>query len=266
MVNWIPIVAASLAAIPAAAAFFVAYGRYDGTFQDRVVFLYFIGGMILGGFLGFFALLLLTTIAALIVILLLSILLPIAVTAAVNRRKWQGQRHAVFNGGAAGLGFAVMMGFSILFYKLQGPYNVAFAPLQAAYDALNASEKAAATKPSLDTVPYAFDPTLLGQGALLAIALTGIFFGLGLLAGNGVRLRKQFRLAFLGAAIMFAPMVFLEEYFSPVASGKWTWAALLAAYGLIFGIAAERKLLVEGVDMDDRKKLRRARRKAQAEQ
>src|SRR5688500_3124262 len=112
MVNWVPIVAASMAAIPAAGVFFAAYGRYDGTFRDNVVFLYFIGGLVLGGLLGFLTLLLYGTTATLVQVAGVALLYPISLVAAVNRRKWQGQRHAVFNGGAAGLGTAVMLSFS----------------------------------------------------------------------------------------------------------------------------------------------------------
>lgn len=262
MPNWIPIVAATLAAIPAAAAFFVAYGRYDGVFQDRVVFLYFIGGMLLGFFVSVISLFFLVSAIGpsrlFLAVIGLALLLPISVVAMVNRRKWQGLRHSVFNGGAAGLGFSVMMGFSMLFFQAQGPYNADLKPLTDAWVAANKTGPA----PTLETASYAFDPTFLGQGALLAIGLTGLFFGIGLIAGNAVRLRKQFRWALLATVIIFPAMVFLEELFSPVRSGKWTWTALIAAYGLIFGVLTERKLLIEGVEEDDRKKRRRLRRKA----
>lgn len=254
MVNWIPIVAATLAAVPAAATFFLAYGRYDGAFQDRVVFLYFIGGMALGALLGF-ATLILATGSAIIATVGLMLLIPISVVATINRRKWQGERHAVFNGGAAGLGASVMVAFSYLYYRANAPYQAALQPLTQAWEEGGKVGRA----PSLDTVPFAFDPAFLGQGILFAAGIAGLLFGMGLLAGNGVRLRKQFRMAFLGTAILFAPIIFLEEF---VRSPAWIWVLLLAAYGAIFGIAAERRILIEGIEEEARKQRRRLRRKA----
>lgn len=256
MVNWIPIVAASVAAIPAAAAFFLAYGRYDGAFNDRVIFLYFIGGMAVGALLGFLALLLFVSgIAAIVQVVFLALLFPIAVVAVINRRKWQGERHAIFNGGAAGLGAAVMMSFSFLYYRMQPPWQAAQAAAREAWEQAGKVGR----EPAVSTAPYAFDWLLLGQALLLAIGFAGILFGMGLLAGDGVRRRKQFMAAFLGTAILLAPIIFLEEF---VRDFHWTWVALLAAYGAIFGFAAERKLLIHGVSEVERKARRRRRRKA----
>ena len=257
MVNWVPIVAASLAAIPAAAIFFVAYGRYDGAFQDRVVFLYFVGGLFMGGVLGFLTLLLFAFFRTqpIVQVIALALLLPIAVVATINRRKWHGERHAIFNGGAAGLGVAVMMGFSFLYSRFGQPYLLA---QRAANDAWAAAGNTSPA-PTVPSAPYAFNAVVLGQGILIAIALAGIFFGLGLLAGDGVRRRKQIAAAFIGTAIVVAPVIFLEEYFR---GGDWIWVILLAAYGAIFAFAAERRLLIQGIDDEARKERRRARRKA----
>lgn len=256
MVNWIPIVAASVAALPAAATFFAAYGRYDGAFNDRVVFLYFIGGMAVGALLGFLTLLLFNSgIAAILQVLFLALLFPIALVAIVNRRKWQGERHAVFNGGAAGLGASVMMGFSFLYYRMQPPWQAAQAAASKAWEEAGKVGR----EPAVSTVPYAFDLFLLGQALFLALGLTGLLFGMGLLAGDGVRRRRQFMVAFLGTAILLAPIVFLSEF---ARDYVWTWVVLVAAYGAIFGLAAERRLLIEGVTEEERKQRRRRKRKA----
>lgn len=224
----VSLVNAVVAVVPAAALFFWAYGRYDGTFRDNVVFLYFIGGMVMGGLLGFLSLLAFVVLAnQLIAVVLLALLLPIAITVGINRRKWQGERHAVFNGGAFGLGVAVMMSFTYV-YRF---YN------------------------------EAIGWRTIGLGLLLATGFTGIFFGLGLLAGNSVRLRKPLRFAFLGTAIIVAPVIFLGVF---AQSTLWTFPALLAAYGAIFAFAAERRLLIEGVTEEARKARRRRRRKAAA--
>lgn len=217
---------AFLAVIPVGAVFFLAYGRYDGAFRDNVVFLYFMGGLLMGAFLGIVTLFALN-LGALIIVLILALFYPIALVAGVNRRKWQGERHAVFNGGAFGLGAALMLSFTLLFRAF----------------------------PTLSV-------TVIAQGVLLSLGIATLFFGLGLLAGNAVRMKKQLRVALMGTAILLAPAVFLEEYMKGKA---WLWLALLVAYGLIFAVAAERRLLIEGVEPEDRKSRRRRQRAKLAE-
>lgn len=217
---------AFLAVIPVGAVFFLAYGRYDGAFRDNVVFLYFMGGLLMGAFLGIVTLFALN-LGALIIVLILALFYPIALVAGVNRRKWQGERHAVFNGGAFGLGAALMLSFTLLFRAF----------------------------PTLSV-------NVVAQGVLLSLGIATLFFGLGLLAGNAVRVKKQLRIALMGTAILVAPAVFLEEYMK---SKAWLWLVLLVAYGLIFAIGAERKLLIEGVEPEDRKSRRRRQRAKLAE-
>lgn len=223
MANLVSLTMAVVAVLPVAAVFFLAYGRYDGAFRDNVVFLYFMGGLLAGAFLGALTVLVLG-VQGILPILLLVLFYPIVLVASINRRKWQGERHAVFNGGALGLGAALMLTFTILFR---------------AYDAVTLANVA--------------------QGALVGLGLAGLFFALGLLAGNAVRLRKQFRVALMGTAIVIAPVVFLVEF---VASRAWLWVGLIAAYGIIAGVAAERKLLLEGVEPEVRKQMRRRMRKS----
>lgn len=255
MVNWVPIVSATAAALPAAAIFFVAYGRYDGAFRDNVVFLYFMGGLLMGGFLGLATIFLFGSNAPLLQVVGIALLYPIALVAVANRRKWQGDRHAVFNGGAAGLGAAVMLSFSVLYTLLARPMQVAQAAANQAVR--DATGDAKAVAPAVDSVPYAFDPQVLPGGVVLAIALAGLMFGLGLLAGNAVRVKKQIRIALLGTATFLAPAIFLEEY---LRSRAWLWVVLLLAYGAVFGIGAERRLLVEGIEPEMRKRMRRRKR------
>lgn len=224
MVQWESVANAVLAMLPAAAIFFVAYGRYDGTFRDNVVFIYFIGGLIMGGFLGLFSLVALGSgIGDLVRVLLIALIYPIALVAGINRRKWQGDRHAIFNGGAFGLGCAVMLTFTVLY-----------------------------------AIKAAITPFDILRNLLLSGGLAGIFFGMGLLAGDAVRLRRQLRVAFLGAAILFAPAVFLVGY---VRDGALLWTALLLAYGAIFAVAAERRILIHGIAEDARRQRRRLARR-----
>lgn len=240
---------ALLGVLPAALVFFLAYGRYDGAFRDNVVFIYFIGGLLTGGFLGFALLLVLGNVLALIAVVLLGLLLPVGMTAAINRRKWQGERHAIFNGGSFGLGMAVMLAFTWLYFRVT-LYRRSLA------EAGHADVEAGVTDLVI-SLPH------LGQGLLLTLGFTGLFFALGLLVGDGVRRRAQLRTALLGTATILAPMVFLEELYkawSLGTAGAWIWAALFAAYAGIYGFAAERRLLVQGVSDEARRQRRRLRR------
>ena len=223
MANLVSLTMAFVAVIPVAAVFFLAYGRYDGAFRDNVVFLYFMGGLLAGSFLGVMTLFALN-LAPLVALLVLALFYPIVLVASINRRKWQGERHAVFNGGALGLGAALMLSFTLLYRAF----------------------------PDVDA-------GVVAQAALLSLGLAGLFFGVGLLAGNAVRLKKQFRVALLGTAIVFAPLVFLVSF---LADRAWLWVVLIAAYGVIVAVAAERKLLVEGIEPEMRKQMRRRSRKA----
>lgn len=224
MVDVVSLVMAFIAIIPVGTIFFLAYGRYDGTFRDNVVFLYFMGGLGVGAVLGVFTLFALN-LGAFLTLLSLALFYPIALVAAINRRKWQGERHAVFNGGALGLGASLMLAFTLLFR-----YN------------------------------RELDASIVGRSILLSLGLAALFFGMGLMAGNAVRLKRQFRVSLLGTAILVPPIVILLEYLK--GEQAWLWVVLLAAYGSILAVAIERKLLLEGVEPDMRKKMRRRSRKA----
>jgi len=238
-----------LAVLPAAAVFFLAYGRYDGAFRDNVVFLYFIGGLLVGGVLGLVSLLALGNLAPLISVVIIALFYPVTVVLGINRRKWQGDPHAVFNGGALGLGAAVMIGLSLL-------YRTTLTLTQSAREALGDAASDADLASWVNA--RAFTPNALAQAFVLAAGLAGLFFGLGLLAGDSVRRRKALPSSFLGAAIALPPAVFLEEYF---ASGQvWLWVVLLLAYGAIFGALANRRLLPRGLTDESRRAIRRRRR------
>lgn len=264
MVQVVTLTNAVLAVIPAALVFFVAYGRYDGMFRDNVVFLYFIGGLILGGFLGFLALFSLASVNALVAVVLLALLVPIGVVAGINRRKWQGEPHAIFNGGALGLGVSVMLALSFLYYRASVLAAQGESALGLARDENGALSGASQQMLNGYVREQALSIPALAQALLLAAGFAGLFFALGLLAGDGVRRRRQFLVALLGTGVVLAPVVFTEELFNSWRNqlgGEWLWVGLLFAYGLIAGVAAERKLLLEGVTGEARKQRRRLRRK-----
>lgn len=223
-----------LAILPPGAVFYLAYGRYDGTFRDNVVFLYFMGGILMGFLLGFLTVLATLAIPSLFLVLLLALLFPIAVTVGINRRKWQGERHAVFNGGAFGIGLALMLGFTLLYRQF------ADAPITG---------------------------TRLGLSILLSLGLTGTFFGLGLFAGDAVRRRKPIRSALSGAAMMVVPSLLIIFFGLDTPRGvefwtAWLWVALLVAYGAVFAFMADQRLMIQGVSDEARRQRRRWRRRS----
>lgn len=210
-----------LAVLAPAAVFFIAYGRYDGAFRDNVVFLYFMGGVLMGFLLGFLTILALGGIAPLLAILLLALLYPISLIVGINRRKWQGERHAVFNGGAFGIGVALMLGFTFL-YVLFRRLDIGIVPI--------------------------------AQAVLFTIGLACIFFGLGLIAGNAVRLRRPFRSALLGTAIVLVPVIFIVSFVGNVsppaavgAPAPWNVEAPLAEEVEDFGGGLSYALYVSDV-------------------
>ncbi|GEM_PF-4895968 len=259
MANLVTLADAVLAVIPAAVVFFAAYGRYDGMFRDNVVFLYFIGGLLVGGLLGIVSLFALGIAAPVFTVLIIALFFPITVVLGINRRKWQGERHAVFNGGALGLGAAVMVSLSLL-------YRLSLNLRAQAVDELHLTAVNGTFLPEDESAIGSFvnqhfwTATTLSQALLLAASFAGLLFGLGLLAGDGVRRRRAIPTALVGTAILLPVAVFLEEF---VNSRAWLWIALMVAYGAIFGALAERRLFIEGVSEDDRKALRRRRRAAQ---
>jgi hypothetical protein len=263
VVQLVTLADAVIAVLPAAVVFFAAFGRYDETFRDNVVFLYFMGGLLVGGFLGFLTLLVDNGLAPLFAVIGVALVVPIGLVAAINRRKWQGERHSVFNGGALGLGAAVMMALSFLYfqsvtYRRQGCLALALDCSTTLQDAQQAA---------LDAFVRgrAFTLPTLAQDLLLALAITGVLLALGLLAGDAVRQRRQFRGALLGTAIFLAPAIFLNELahaWQSGTGGEWLWSLLLAAYGATVGLLAERRLLIEGVPDEARRERRRERRAA----
>ena len=218
MFNWPGILASTGAILPAIAVLFLSYGRYDGLFRDNVVFLNLIGGMALGLLTGIF--LLFSGGAPLVFIGAGALLVPVLATAIVNRRKWQGERHAIFNAGALGAGAAATV--TLVLWR--------------------------------DRVPeVAFDP--LARLVLAGVAVTLAYTAATLFVGAGVLDRRPFRGLLVGVLIAAPMAFFLEEFLN---SNQWLWAALGVAYGVGVYAHATRVALPRGVSDEDRKRLRRS--------
>lgn len=219
--NWAGIVAGTLAILPAGLVMFVSYGRYDGMFRDNVVFLNFIGGMVLGLVVGAFLRLTFLYAAPEIWFILVASLVPLVMTSFLNRRRWRGERHAIFNGGAMGIGGAAMTVFTLW-------------------------------RPEFETL--AWTPSI--RLVLGAVAATGVLGAVGLLLGRAVLQRRPIRQAGLGA-LAVAPLAFLLFEFLYGPEKAWLWGALAVSYGGALYAYAVSRVLPLGVSDDDRKRLRR---------
>lgn len=224
--NLPPLVTGGLSILPAAAIFFFAFNRYEGHFKDQTVFLFFMGGLGLGALLSLFAVFFGET-GGLLFVLVVPLLYAIAPTAVLNRRKWQGNPHAVFNGGALGLGIATMTTFAF------------------SYRALT---------PTLSW-------RIAGEWALLAFALAGVLYAAGLLLGSGVADRTPIRVALiaaLGTAVLF---LVLNEYLS---GGAFLWVVAALAIGVGAAAYGSARVMPLGLTPEARATMRRDARKRAA--
>ncbi|MHB8605433.1 MAG: hypothetical protein ACYDCK_09275 [Thermoplasmatota archaeon] len=222
-----------LALGPAAATLFLSYARYDGHFKDQTIFLFFLGGFALGMLLAILDLLLLSTTEGIVALIVFGIGAAVAhsaaATAALNRKKWQGERHALFNGGALGCGISsvAMLGF--------------------------------ATKTLGDPIVPGAAIALL----LMSIGYAGTHFALGVLIGNGVAARTPFWSLTLGALGVVPLTLLLLEYWHtpPPLAGFGTpqifWGAWAALYGVGGFVLAATRWLPNGVTPEARSQMRR---------
>ena len=83
-----------------------------------------------------------------------------------------------------------------------------------------------------------------------------------MLAGDAGRRNRTIRSAVPGTGLLTATAVILTEYWNCAALNRppLPWLVPLGGYGTIFGIAAERRLLVLGVTDDERRQRRRRAR------
>lgn len=224
--DWLSIVSSTLAVLPAGLALLWGYSRYDGFFRDNVIFLFFVGGLIAGMGVAFFhaALALAGGIAFVLGIPLLE---QFAKTIIVNRRKWQGEGHAVFNGGTYGAGMGVIL--SLYYFQRYPPGWDLGATLQ-----------------------------LVG----VTVGITFLNVAMGWTIGAAVRDRAPFK-GTLFAAVAALPMTYLLFYWLNFFDA-WV-PALMAAYGaalLAFGLA---KVLPGALTPTEQQDLRRKKRKAMRE-
>lgn len=217
--NWAGILAATLAILPMGLVLLVSYGRYDGHFRDNVVFLNLVAGMAVGILVAVF---LLFSGTAVLFVAVFALVLPLVVTAIANRRKWQGERHAVWNAGALAAGASSMIALTLW----------------------------------RDRMPaVGLDPALrLLAGAS---ALTLVYTAGGLAIGAAVFDRKPFQ--GLGLAVLAAlPVGFL--LFEFLSGGAWLWAVLALVLAGGAYAYADRRILPVGATEEGRRRDRRAAR------
>jgi len=223
--DWLNIAQSILAVLPAAAALLISYGRYDGFFKDNIIFLYFVGGLIAGmgvaifhAFLGPYFLLFLLGVP---------LVEQFAKTVVINRRKWQGERHAVFNGGAYGAGMGVIL--SLWYAK---------------------------------GYLLSWDLLMLLQVLGLATGITLVAVATGWTVGAAVRDHAPFKGTFI-ASVASIPMAFFIGYWVVPPHEAWV-PALMALYGLALLAFGIRKILPGGVSREELQEMRRRRRRGRA--
>lgn len=221
--DWVSIVTSILAVLPAAAALLWGYSRYDGFFKDNVIFLYFVGGLVAGMGVAFFHAALVPY--GLVFMVGIPFLEQLAKTIVLNRRKWQGEPHAVFNGGAYGAGMGIIL--SLFYFKRN--------------------------------LLGGWDWSMALQLCGVAIGITFLAITTGWVVGASVRDRKPFK-GTLIASVAGIPMAYFLLYWLTPGEVRWVPVAM-TAYGLgllVYGIA---KVLPGGLSAASLQELRRRKRK-----
>jgi hypothetical protein len=242
-----------VAIVPAFAVLFLAYHGYEGAFKDNVLFLFFMAGLFSGVVLLLLeAFLLLPGVRSIAFALAMGALGVPALeqmlkAAALNRRKYQGDRAAVYYGGAFGVGFATMAAL------LRSQSDLPLALFAARGELL---------------------PGALSLAAL-SVALAALHFAAGVMVGVGVA-ERQLPRRLAASIVAFAPfqvlvVLYLRGCSVPgnpfslvLADCQHALLALALAYALAVGVWAARALLPRGLDPNARRERRRLLKRKQA--
>lgn len=229
LVNWPPVVRGLVAIVPPMLALMVAFARYDGFFEDRLVFLYFMAGLVLGLVAAFFETYLVFAGEGRLGLLYLALtptLAQLGKTVGVNLPRFQGERTSVFHGGAMGAGVGAMV---VLAYA----EVVVHDPLWRTGGLL----------------------LVLGVGVSLAHLATGAYIG------EHVARGRPFR-GMAIATVATLPVAWATFEFLVGRHPLWTAVALLWGAGLFW--YARREVLPQGLSHEQRKEMRRRIRRARS--
>lgn len=222
-INVVPLLTFTLPVIPAFFALLFGLQRFDGYFRDNVIFLFLLGGLGAGGLTSVLGVMLLVSTPFMFAVGM-PLVMAGAATAVLNRRKWHGERHSVFNGATFGAGMGIVWGFALGYRTFEA---------------------------------YGMTPRLVAELFLVSTGLVLVFFSVSAFIGSGVADRTPFRVLLLGAIGVLPATVMLNEY---VQGGVLVWPVLLTAYGGLAFWLAQTRVLPLGLTVDERRGLRRARR------
>lgn len=246
VVDWPLVLGGALAIVPAFAILFVSYGPYDGFFKDNILFLFFIGGILVGFVLAFFEFLLLRPRDPVYLVPMVLVGVPLveqmAKLVVLNRKKYRSEREATFYGGSFGLGVGVM---AVLFHSQVDIRLTAYRDLGA----------------------IAADPGPLAYLGVVGVAVLLAQFATGLIVGDAVR-RQVLRVPMVVAVGALVPLqLLLFEFTAGLGAGRGSegvlYLPLMVAYSAALAWWAHSKLLPQALPPDAQRKRRRIKRAAQ---
>ncbi|MHB8584578.1 MAG: hypothetical protein ACYDDF_01890 [Thermoplasmatota archaeon] len=208
--------------LPGLAAIFILYAPYDGSFKDNVIFLWFLGGLLLGTALGVLEAWVLF-VSPLLYVLGGSLIEQGTKLAFLNQRRYHGERQSVWNGGAFGAGVGTMI-------------------------ALVAADQIMGKTFTLPALGYVI-------AVAVGIGFVQVATGLGL--GAAVLREEPFR-ALLVTVLGTIPATLLVLASRSALLRDPVFALLLVGYGIAALWYARRAWLPQGASPDDARRMRRA--------
>lgn len=229
-VDWPPVVRSVVAVLPPMAALTVALGPYDGYFEDRRIFLFFLGGLALGLVVGVLEVSLLLTsgeIHPFFYVLGTPLVSQLGKTVVLNLPRFQGDPGNVFHGASLGAGVAMIV---VLGY---GNTTAFLDPARLASTGLTLA--------------------VLGTGVALLHVTTGAVIGDHVARGTPFR---GLGIA-TAASVPVAFGVFAHLFFRALPLDRAVWGVLTLAYGLLLFAYLRREVLDRGLTDDQRRRRRR---------
>ena len=208
--------------IPAIFLLYFTLAPYEKYFKDRPLFLIFMGGMVLGGFIFFFESFIFYP-ELLLFLIGFPLLEQISKIVILNLPRFQGKMGTTFYGGALGLGFGSSIGFLNIFSMQRGGTDIGIA----------------------------IWIYLLVLSILLFHCSTGTWLGYGIRMGSKW---KYFFYSFLAQIPLYSMIPIMDKYTKMV-------SPIALVYALILYLYTYRSFLPMSIPDDERRKIRMEKRR-----